>query len=127
MYVCICNGVTDRDIRQAAEAGCRSLPELTMRTGAGANCGSCLDLAGSLLEQARNLRELPLDVLQPLFAATAVASRGSPRRARASAIAATVRRRRAARADGARAPPNDSDSRLPLRTIRVSSWLARKG
>jgi len=25
MYVCICNGVTDRDIRQAAEAGCRSL------------------------------------------------------------------------------------------------------
>lgn len=64
VYVCICNGVTDRDIRQAAEAGCRSVPELTMRTGAGANCGSCLDLAGSLLEQARNLRELPLSVLQ---------------------------------------------------------------
>lgn len=64
MYVCICNGVTDRDIRQAAEAGCRSVPELTMRTGAGANCGSCLELATSLLEQARNLRELPLDVLQ---------------------------------------------------------------
>ena len=46
MYVCICNGVTDHDIRQAAEAGCRSVPELTMRTGAGANCGSCLDMAG---------------------------------------------------------------------------------
>ena len=29
MYVCICNGVTDRDIRQVAEAGCRTFPELT--------------------------------------------------------------------------------------------------
>lgn len=64
MYVCICNGVTDRDIRQAAEAGCRSVSELTMRTGAGANCGSCLDLASSLLEQARNVRDLPLSVMQ---------------------------------------------------------------
>lgn len=64
MYVCICNGVTDRDIRQAAEAGCRSLPELTMRTGAGANCGSCLDMAASLLEQARGSCELPLPILQ---------------------------------------------------------------
>ncbi len=64
MYVCICNGVTERDIRQAAEAGCRSLPELTMRTGAGANCGSCLDMADALLAQARVRRELPLQILQ---------------------------------------------------------------
>ena len=64
MYVCICNGVTDRDIRQAAEAGCRSVSELTMRTGAGANCGGCLDMAAQLLDQARALRELPLPVLQ---------------------------------------------------------------
>jgi len=63
VYVCICNGVTDRDIRQAAEAGCRSLPELTMRTGAGANCGSCLELAASLLDQTRGTIELPLTVL----------------------------------------------------------------
>jgi bacterioferritin-associated ferredoxin len=66
MYVCICNGVTERDIRQAAEAGCRSLPELTMRTGCGATCGSCLDTAAALLEQMRGERELPLPVLQPL-------------------------------------------------------------
>ena len=63
MYVCICNGVTDRDIRQAAEAGCRSVAELTMRTGAGATCGSCLDLAAQLLEEARTVHELPLPVL----------------------------------------------------------------
>jgi bacterioferritin-associated ferredoxin len=40
MYVCICNGVTDRDIRQAAEAGVRTVTELTMRTGCGATCGT---------------------------------------------------------------------------------------
>jgi bacterioferritin-associated ferredoxin len=62
MYVCICNGVTDRDIRQAVEAGCRSVAELTMRTGAGATCGSCLDLAAQLMEETRAVRELPLPV-----------------------------------------------------------------
>ena len=60
VYVCICNGVTDRDIRQAAEAGCRSLPELTMRTGCGATCGTCLDAAAAILEEARHPRELPM-------------------------------------------------------------------
>jgi len=64
MYVCICNGVTDRDIRQAAEAGCRSVAELTMRTGAGATCGSCLDMAAELLEAARPRESLELPVLQ---------------------------------------------------------------
>ena len=63
MYVCICNGITDRDIRQAAEAGCRSLAELTMRTGCGACCGSCLDTAAQVLEEARAAREpVPLPV-----------------------------------------------------------------
>jgi bacterioferritin-associated ferredoxin len=53
MYVCVCNGVTDRDIRQAAQAGCGSMAELTMRTGCGACCGSCVDAAAQELEQAQ--------------------------------------------------------------------------
>lgn len=64
MYICICNGVTDRQIREAAEAGCASVAELTMRTGAGANCGSCLGLAAELLEETRARRDLPLPLLQ---------------------------------------------------------------
>lgn len=60
MYICICNGVTDHDIREAAEAGCRTMSELTMRTGAGASCGSCIEAATELLEQSRALRDLPL-------------------------------------------------------------------
>lgn len=64
MYVCICNGITDHDIREAAEAGCSSLAELTMRTGAGSCCGSCVDMATSLLEETRSLRELSLPILR---------------------------------------------------------------
>lgn len=50
MYVCLCNGVTEREIRQTAEAGCRSMAELTMRTGCGAGCGSCVCMATGILE-----------------------------------------------------------------------------
>ena len=51
VYVCVCNGVTERDIRSAAAAGCRSMTELTMRTGCGASCGSCVAFASELVEQ----------------------------------------------------------------------------
>ena len=63
MYVCICNGVTDRQIREAADAGCASVPEMTMRTGAGANCGSCLGLLAEMIEETRARRALDLPVL----------------------------------------------------------------
>ncbi|MEE7548176.1 bacterioferritin-associated ferredoxin [Xanthomonas sp. Kuri4-1] len=62
MYVCICNGVTDHQIREAAAHGCSSVAELTMRTGCGSNCGSCLDMAADLLAQAR-VREFPLPLI----------------------------------------------------------------
>ena len=65
MYVCICNGVTDHEIRAVAAAGCTTLAELTMRTGCGATCGTCLDTAAQLLDEARATREsIPLPVLQ---------------------------------------------------------------
>ncbi|QDW66424.1 (2Fe-2S)-binding protein [Luteimonas granuli] len=63
MYVCICNGVTDHQIREAAAAGCGSMAELTMRTGCGASCGSCVDTAARLLDETaarRVFQVLPL-------------------------------------------------------------------
>lgn len=63
MYVCICNGVTDHEIREVAAAGCGTLPELTMRTGCGATCGSCLGQAQQILDEVRALRDLALPVL----------------------------------------------------------------
>ena len=46
-----------------------TVAELTMRTGCGATCGSCLDMAGDLLAKARNTHDLPLPVLGGLQAA----------------------------------------------------------
>jgi len=69
VYVCICNGVTDRQIREVAAAGCRGVAELTMRTGCGASCGSCLEAAAQLLDEVARaegcsgIRDLPLPVL----------------------------------------------------------------
>ena len=63
MYVCLCNGVTERQIREVAEAGCRTMSELTMRTGCGASCGSCIEMATQLLDDVHACRPLPLPVL----------------------------------------------------------------
>jgi bacterioferritin-associated ferredoxin len=72
MYVCLCNGVTDRDIREVAAAGCRALPELTMRTGCGATCGSCLDMAQQILDEVHAARALDVPVLaQPAMSQAA--------------------------------------------------------
>ncbi|TXI50501.1 MAG: bacterioferritin [Lysobacter sp.] len=62
MYVCLCNGVTEREIRQTAAAGCRSVAELTMRTGCGAGCGSCLSTATQLLEECRASADVSADI-----------------------------------------------------------------
>lgn len=62
MYVCICNGVTDHAIREAAARGVRSLEELTMRTGVASGCGSCADMAREILDESRApvIRPFPL-------------------------------------------------------------------
>ena len=61
MYVCVCHGITDREIRRAAEGGCRDVHELTMRSGCGSSCGSCLPLAAEILAETR-VQILPLSV-----------------------------------------------------------------
>lgn len=69
MYVCICNGVTEAQIREAVANGCASVAELTMRTGCGSNCGSCLDIAADMLAPAPSQRESLLPVLDLSHAA----------------------------------------------------------
>lgn len=52
MYVCVCNAVTDRAVREAAASGVRCLGELTMRTGCAGSCGACAEFAQQLLNDA---------------------------------------------------------------------------
>ncbi|WP_437679397.1 (2Fe-2S)-binding protein [Sorangium sp. So ce131] len=41
MYVCLCMGVCDREIREAINEGACSVAEVMECTGAGTRCGSC--------------------------------------------------------------------------------------
>jgi len=69
MYVCICNAVTEKMIRQAAADGVRSLGELTRRTGCSGECGSCADLAEEVLRDAHRRPRVQFNL--PLIAQAA--------------------------------------------------------
>ncbi len=56
MYVCLCTGVTDREIREAAQRGASDLTSLRMATGCATQCGSCADLAQSILDEHLSLQ-----------------------------------------------------------------------
>ncbi|GIX29534.1 MAG: hypothetical protein KatS3mg124_0006 [Porticoccaceae bacterium] len=51
MYVCVCNGVTERQIRQEVAAGARRLEDLQDRLSVATCCGQCRDYALELLER----------------------------------------------------------------------------
>jgi bacterioferritin-associated ferredoxin len=52
MYICLCNAITDHDIRRAAADGVRSFSELQARTGCSDCCGCCESEARSTLSAA---------------------------------------------------------------------------
>ena len=60
MYVCICNSVTDRDIRKAAAGGVMTLDELRETLGVAAGCGTCADTAEGILFEAGSRRVEPV-------------------------------------------------------------------
>lgn len=52
MYVCVCNAVTESDIRTAVDDGVRNLKQLVLATGCGSTCGCCTEMATDVLQQA---------------------------------------------------------------------------
>jgi bacterioferritin-associated ferredoxin len=52
MYVCVCNAVTDADIRQAVDSGVRNLKQLRRDTGCSSTCGCCREQAREVLQEA---------------------------------------------------------------------------
>lgn len=51
MYICICNGHRESEIRAAAAKGLRSADEIYRHLGKPARCGRCLDLASRLIDE----------------------------------------------------------------------------
>jgi len=56
MYICICNGITDRAIRECAEGSCCSMRDLEGTLGVGVSCGRCRDAAAEILQESAPLK-----------------------------------------------------------------------
>ena len=51
MYVCVCHGITDRQIRRAVDEGAGSLGEVQMQLPIGGCCGRCVDAAEDVIRE----------------------------------------------------------------------------
>ena len=51
MFICICNGHRERDIREAAAQGLRCAREIYTHLGKPPRCGRCLELATRVIEE----------------------------------------------------------------------------
>jgi bacterioferritin-associated ferredoxin len=51
MYVCLCNPVTDREIRGCVKQGARTLSDLQMQLGVAAQCGMCASAALAIVDE----------------------------------------------------------------------------
>jgi len=49
MVVCLCRGVSDREVREVLARGASTLREVGRACGAGVDCGSCRDLLRGML------------------------------------------------------------------------------
>lgn len=59
MYVCICNQVTDREIRAAVYAGASRLRDIQQELGVAAQCGKCGQMAKCILKETLAERDGP--------------------------------------------------------------------
>jgi len=52
LYICICNAVTEKAVRDCVSGGACSLDQLAFELGVGSGCGRCRDCAAELLRDA---------------------------------------------------------------------------
>ena len=56
MIVCVCNAITESEVREAARAGATCPDQAYARLGCEPHCGCCLDYAQDLIDQERSRR-----------------------------------------------------------------------
>lgn len=65
MYVCLCKGVTDKQICKAVDEGARSIRDLRQQFGVGSQCGKCTCHARDVLHEAVHARKDVVHVYVP--------------------------------------------------------------
>jgi bacterioferritin-associated ferredoxin len=53
MYICVCNAVTEREIRHCAQLGC-TMDDLREQLGVCTGCGKCKHAAKQILHEERS-------------------------------------------------------------------------
>jgi bacterioferritin-associated ferredoxin len=56
MYICVCQGVTDRQITEAVASGASSLEDLQDQLGVAVTCGTCSIAAAQVLHESLAMR-----------------------------------------------------------------------
>jgi bacterioferritin-associated ferredoxin len=49
LYICICNAITEKAVRECAQQGACSVDQLATELGVGSGCGRCRDCASEVL------------------------------------------------------------------------------
>ncbi|WP_416885146.1 (2Fe-2S)-binding protein [Marinospirillum sp.] len=60
MYVCICHGITDSQIRQGAQQGMQHVRDLYQQMSLGSQCGKCVCTAKQVLSHCQSEAESSL-------------------------------------------------------------------
>ena len=58
MYICICNAITEKAVRECARQGACSVDQLASELGVGAGCGRCRDCANEVLREVQATQAL---------------------------------------------------------------------
>ena len=51
MIICLCNGITEKDVREAARTGARSPEQAYATLDCEPQCGCCLDYAQEVIDE----------------------------------------------------------------------------
>jgi len=67
MYICICNAVTDKDIKSAIKNGAKSVKDLNEQLSVGSNCGTCVSSAQSIIDDSIQTKNFNIPIYNPSF------------------------------------------------------------
>lgn len=56
MIVCVCNAITEKEVREAAEHGARTPEAAYEQLGCEPQCGCCLDYAQEIIDELKGKR-----------------------------------------------------------------------
>ena len=58
MYICLCNAITEKAVRECAQRGACSIDQLAFELGVGSGCGRCRDCANEVLRDVQTTEQL---------------------------------------------------------------------